>query len=71
MPESLKAEDLIKELFDKTLLDSSQFDQEVVSIVKSHLVSSHAATKAYEKITTDLEQLVSTRVEKSAIRKAD
>ena len=59
---SLKAEDLIKDLFDCTLLDSTQFDQDVVKIVKKHLAIPSIHSKAGEKISGELEQLVKTRV---------
>lgn len=62
MADSLKAEDLIKELFEHTLLDYSQFDQDVVKIVKKHLSSSPIASKAGEKISDDLDRLVKLRV---------
>lgn len=62
MADSLKAEDLIKELFEHTLLDYSQFDQDVVQIVKKHLSSALIASKAGEKISDELEQLVKSRV---------
>lgn len=62
MADSLKAEDLIKELFENTLLDSTQFDQDVVQIVKKHLSSAPIASKAGEKISDELELLVKSRV---------
>lgn len=62
MSDSLKAEDLIKELFENTLLDSSQFDQDIVQIIKKHLSSPPIVSKAGEKISDELEQLVKSRV---------
>ncbi len=61
MPESIKAEDLVKELFDKILLDSTQFDQEVVQIMKKYLTSPTIHSKADEKISAELDQLVQER----------
>lgn len=62
MAGSLKAEDLIKELFEHTLLDAKQFDQDIVQIVKKHLSDVPIPSKAGGKISTELEQLVKTRV---------
>lgn len=62
MADSLKAEDLIKELFEHTLLDAKQFDQDIVQIVKKYLSASPIASKAGEKISDELEQLVKDRV---------
>lgn len=62
MSDSLKAEDLIKELFESTLVDSGQFDQDIVQILKKHLTAEPIASKAGEKISGELEQLVKKRV---------
>jgi hypothetical protein len=62
MTDSLKAEDLIKELFEKTLLVPSEYDQDVVQIVKEHLALYPIPTKAGEKISAELEILVKKRV---------
>lgn len=62
MSDSLRAEDLIKELFEKTLQDGSKYDQDVVRIIKKYLSNTPIHTKAGEKISTELEQLVNTRL---------
>jgi len=73
MTDSLKAEDLIKELFENTLLDAKEFDQDIVQILKTHLTSEPIASKAGEKISGELEQLVKDRVtaKKLAAREQD
>lgn len=71
MSSSIKAEDLIKKLFDEILLDPTKYDQDIVLIIKKYFSSTPISSKSGEKISAELVQLVQKRISDGKIKKVE
>ncbi len=52
--ELFQASELLRKLFDEALVDSNQFDQEIVQITRLHLDSASIHSKAGSNLAKDL-----------------